>query len=171
MSAAGRALHALLPGTFDPFTLGHQELVRRARQLFARVTVGVAEHPEKRWLFDARERVELVRESLADLGGVEVQLVRGLLVDACRELGVDLLVRGVRTGTDFDYESQMARTNRALSPRLDTVLLVPDPSTAHLSSTLVRQIASMGGELSAFVPPCVERALRRRFHSGGESHP
>jgi pantetheine-phosphate adenylyltransferase len=162
MSGAG-ARHALFPGTFDPFTNGHLELVRRARRLFGRVTVGIGVHPEKRHLFEVAERAALVREATRELEGVEVRALDGLLVAACAELGCDVVVRGVRSATDFDYEVQMARTNRALSPALDTVLLVPDPSSAHLSSTLVRQIASMGGDVSAFVPACVERALRRRF--------
>lgn len=163
MSAGARALHALFPGTFDPFTRGHLALVERARALFGRLTVGVAEHAEKRPLFGAPERCELVREAIAGIPDVEVRRIEGLLVQACELLGADVIVRGVRSGTDFDYELLMARTNRALLPRIDTVLLVPDPGSADISSTLVRQVAAMGGELSAFVPPCVERALRRRF--------
>lgn len=162
MVGAG-ARHALIPGTFDPFTNGHLELVRRACRLFGRVTVGIAVHPDKKHLFEVSERSALVREATRDLAGVEVHRLDGLLVAACAELGCDVVVRGVRSATDFDYEVQMARTNRALAPDLDTLLLVPDPASAHLSSTLVRQIASMGGDVSAFVPACVERALRLRF--------
>lgn len=169
MSALHGAAHALFPGTFDPFTVGHLDLVRRSAALFGRVTVGIAAHPEKRHLFDVEERVLLAREATEDLPGVEVCALDGLLVDACAALGADVIVRGVRSGTDFDYEVQMARTNRAMLPRIDTVLLVPDPGVAHVSSTLVRQIASMGGDASLFVPPCVERALLRRFAPGSAS--
>jgi pantetheine-phosphate adenylyltransferase len=163
MSALSGARHALFPGTFDPFTTGHLDLVRRAAALFGRVTVGIAAHPEKQHLFGVEERASLAREATAGIAGVSVCALEGLLVAACEAIGADVIVRGVRSGTDFDYEVQMARTNRALLPRIDTVLLVPDPNVAHVSSTLVRQIASMGGDVSHFVPPCVDRALRRRF--------
>lgn len=163
MSARGRASHALFPGTFDPFTVGHLDLVRRALALFGRVTVGIAAHPDKHHLFSDAERADLARAATADLRGVEVRAIEGLLVSACDAIGADVIVRGARSGSDFDYEVQMARTNRAMLPRIETVLLVPDPSCAHVSSTLVRQIAAMGGDVSLFVPDCVERALRRRF--------
>lgn len=164
MSAArDRARRALFPGTFDPFTLGHLDLVERALGLFGEVTVAVAAHPDKRHLFDAGERVELASEATAGLEGVDVRAIDGLVVDAATRLGCDAIVRGVRSGTDFDYEVQMARTNRAMAPALDTVLLAPSPATGHISSTLVRQIASLRGDVSAFVPACVARALERRF--------
>ena len=158
---------ALFPGTFDPFTLGHLDLVARARALFGRVTVGVAQNPEKQALFVAEERAELVRGAVAQIEGVEVVLVAGLIVQACQDLSADVIVRGARSGTDFDYEAQMARTNRGLLPRIDTVLLVPAPEHAHVSSTLVRQIAGLGGDASSLVPANVARALRRRFPSSG----
>lgn len=163
MSGAAGARHALFPGTFDPFTLGHQDLVQRALRLFGRVTVGIALHPEKHHLFDRDERIALARGATRALEGVEVRAIDGLLVDACAALHCDVVVRGVRSGTDFDYEVQMARTNRQLLPTIDTVLLVPDPAIAHVSSTLVRQIASMRGDVSSFVPDGVARALRARF--------
>ena len=157
------ARHALFPGTFDPPTLGHVDLVVRARALFPRVTVAVAHNPEKRTMFVPEERVAMLREALAGTEGVEVTLSRGLVVDACRELGADVIVRGVRGGADFDYEVAMARTNRAMLPEVETVLLAPAPEHAHLSSTLVRQIASLGGDASPFVPPTVAARLARRF--------
>ena len=158
-----RADHVLFPGTFDPFTLGHLDLVERARVLFGRVTVGIAAHPEKRHLFELEERVRLARESLEGRVGVEVERIDGLVVRAARELGCQVVVRGVRGALDLDYESQMIRTNRQLEPEVDTVLLVPSPQTAHISSTLVRQIASMGGDVASFVPSVVLAALQRRF--------
>jgi pantetheine-phosphate adenylyltransferase len=155
--------HALYPGTFDPPTVGHLDLVERALALFGRVTVAVAYNPEKKTLFGVEERVELFRAATRSLAGVEVAAIRGLIVDACEELGADVIVRGVRSGTDFDYEVEMARTNRQLLPRIDTVLLAPSPEHAHVSSTLVRQIASLGGDARRFVPPVVLVALRARF--------
>ena len=157
------AAHALLPGTFDPFTLGHLDLARRAAALFGRVTLGVATHPEKRHLFPTEERVALARASLADVAGAEVLAIEGLVVDAARRLGATVIVRGVRGGTDLDYETPMARTNRVLAPEVDTVLLLPSPEVAHVSSTLVRQIASMGGDVAALVPEPVRAALAERF--------
>lgn len=156
--------HALFAGTFDPPTLGHVDVVRRAALLFERVTVGLADHPEKHPLFSIEERLELWRELARPLRVVVVARVTGLVVDAARELGTNVLVRGVRSGSDFDYEVEMARTNRVLRPDLDTVLLVPDSAYAHITSTLVRQIARFGGDTSALVPPEVDRALAKRFN-------
>ncbi len=163
-----RMAHALIPGTFDPPTLGHVDLVQRARRLFERVTVGVAEHPTKAALFSRDERVALLNACFAaddggDLGTVVVTHLPGLVVDGCEALGVDAIVRGVRSGTDYDYEAQMAATNRALLPRIDTLLLATTPSLAHITSTLVRQIAGMHGDASTLVPPPVAAALRERF--------
>lgn len=151
--------HALFPGSFDPFTLGHLDLVRRARALFGRVTVGVAHNSEKRGLFTAEERVALAREALQDLDHVDVTLIEGLSVHAAERLGAGVIVRGVRSGTDFDFEVQMALTNRAMLPRVDTVFFVPAPEFAHVSSTLVRDIARLGGDPAPFVPVNVARAL------------
>ena len=163
MPDASRASHALFPGTFDPVTLGHVDLVARAARLFGRVTVAVATHPTKEGFFNVEQRVQLLEESTADISGVSVVAISGLVVQACAEWNCDVSVRGVRSGTDFDYEIQMARTNRDLSDGVETVLLAPGPARAHISSTLVRQVASMGGDVSAFVPACVDRALEARF--------
>jgi pantetheine-phosphate adenylyltransferase len=164
---AQRAHHALFPGSFDPVTLGHVDLVARGLLIVERVTVAVAVNPDKPGLFTAEERVDLLRKSLALLPAgtrerVTVELVPGLVVDACRDFHCDLILRGVRSGSDFDYESAMARTNRAMRPEVETLLLVPAPELAHLSSTLVRQIALCGGDASAFVPAPVAQALRQR---------
>lgn len=157
-----RAHHALFPGSFDPATLGHVDLVDRALALFGRVTVAVAHNAEKRGLFTPEERAELLRRSLSGRAGVTVVLAPGLVVDAARAHGCDVIVRGVRSGTDFDFEVAMARTNRALAPAFDTVLLAPAPAFAHVSSTFVRQIATMGGDPTPFVPAPVAEALRAR---------
>ncbi|MFN0242068.1 MAG: pantetheine-phosphate adenylyltransferase [Planctomycetota bacterium] len=155
--------HALFPGSFDPFTLGHLDLVARASRLFDRVTIAIAQNADKQGLFNAVERAELARAAAADLRGVDVATLDGLVVDACAHLACDVIVRGVRSGSELDYELSMARTNRTLMPRIDTVLLAPSLSTAHISSTLVRQIAALGGDVSAFVPQNVADALHRKF--------
>jgi pantetheine-phosphate adenylyltransferase len=162
------AAHVLLPGTFDPPTLGHLDLVERAARLFARVTLGVAENSTKNALFEAEERVALLEQCSAGLENVSVVRVQGLVVDACRALGADAILRGLRSGSDFDYEAQMARTNRAISERaaaagIDTLFLASSPRVAHVSSTLVRQIATLGGDCTTLVPAPVAAALARRF--------
>ena len=159
MSGSAPVTHALFPGTFDPFTLGHHDLVRRARALFGRVTVAVAVNPDKQHMFTTDERLELVREACASLDHIEVVAAQGLVVDAAREHGCGVIVRGVRGAVDFDYEVPMARMNRDLASEVETILLIPARDTAHVSSTLVRQIAALGGAVDRFVPPNVATAL------------
>jgi pantetheine-phosphate adenylyltransferase len=153
---------ALFPGTFDPPTLGHLDLVRRGCELFDELVVGVADHHAKRATLDVDERLELLERITADLDRVTVTRIEGLVVDAADRLDCSVVLRGVRSGTDFDYEVTMARTNRDLSPTLDTVLLVPDAPFAHVTSTFVRQIAALGGSVRAFVPEPVAELLERR---------
>lgn len=162
MTERARGHHVLFPGSFDPVTLGHLDLVRRAQALFGRVSVAVAHNPEKTGLFTTEERVNLFRGAVAGIPNVDVLAIEGLVVEAARSLGCDVIVRGVRSGTDFDYEISMARTNRALLPGVDTVLLAPPPEYAHISASLVRQIARLGGDVSSFVPPNVLHALEER---------
>jgi len=161
-----RPSHALFPGTFDPITIGHLDLLRRALGLFDRVTVAVAEHPTKRSLLPADERLALVRRSIAHLERADALALQGLVVEGCRRIGARAIVRGVRTAADLEDERALALTNRVLLPEVETVLLLPAPEVAHVSSTLVRQIACMGGEVGAFVPPPVAEALRGRSFSG-----
>ncbi|QDU66605.1 pantetheine-phosphate adenylyltransferase [Engelhardtia mirabilis] len=160
--ATDRPSHALFPGTFDPPTFGHLDLIRRGLALFDRVTVAVAAHPSKHASLTAEERIALLEAITADLEGVVVTRIEGLVVDAAEQLGCSQILRGVRSGTDFDYEVTMARTNRELLPRIDTVLLVPDAPYAHITSTLVRQIAGLGGSVRAFVPAAVAEVLEAR---------
>jgi pantetheine-phosphate adenylyltransferase len=157
---ASSARHALFPGTFDPVTLGHLDVVRRAASLFERVTVAVAPHPTKRELLPLEARLALLREVTADMPGVGIACVDGLTVDGCRKLGASVVVRGLRNASDFEYEAQMARSNRAMAPEVETVFLASAPEHGHISSTLVRQVAEMGGPLEPFVPAPVARALR-----------
>lgn len=155
--------HVLFPGTFDPPTLGHLDLIRRASALFGRVTVALAEHPTKSSLFTTEERVALLRECIEGVEGVAVVRLEGLVIEACEALGCDAIVRGVRSGTDFDYEARMAWTNRSMLERIDTVLLPASPAVAHITSTLVRQIALMRGDTSKLVPGPVALLLRERY--------
>ena len=154
--------HALFPGTFDPVTLGHLDLVQRAAAMFARVTVAVAGNPGKRELLTQEQRLELLRETTADLPGVTIIELSGLVVDGCRRLGAGTILRGARTAADFQFEAQMARSNRAMAPELDTVVLASSPEHVHISSTLVRQVAQLSGDLTPFVPPAVARLLAAR---------
>ena len=149
------------PGTFDPVTLGHLDLVERALRLFPRVVLGIAHNPDKRTLFPIEERLDLARRATRNMKGVQVEAVEGLAVDAARRFSAGIILRGVRDGSDFDFEVAMARTNAELAPGTETILLAPAPRFAHVSSTLVRQIATAGGDASRFVPPVVAEALQR----------
>ena len=155
-------VHAIFPGTFDPPTLGHLDVIRRAALLFGRLTIVLADHPSKEPLFTVEERVELLGRCAEGIAGVDVRTWSGLVVDACAEFGGTVIVRGVRNDADFTYEAQMAGTNRALRPDLDTVLLATASAHGHITSTLVRQIARLGGDVSSLVPAPVEAALRNR---------
>ncbi|MEZ5978940.1 MAG: pantetheine-phosphate adenylyltransferase [Planctomycetota bacterium] len=151
---------ALFPGTFDPVTLGHLDVLERARARFDEVIVAVAVHPTKKALFGREERVELIR---AAAPGVRVVTADGLVVDTCREHGCGTIVRGVRRGGEFDYEVGLALGNRHLDSGIDTVLFIPDPTLAHVTSSLVREIAGLGGETKGMVPEPVLEALARKF--------
>jgi pantetheine-phosphate adenylyltransferase len=153
---------ALCPGSFDPLTLGHVDIVRRGLAFADRVVVAVAFSPThvKQGLLTVEERVELIRESFAGEPRVQADSFQGLLVDYARRSGAGLVIRGVRTVADFEYEAQMAVMNRELSAgALETVFLAPDPAHAFVSATLVRQIATLGGDVSHFVPAPVLRRL------------
>ncbi|MFT5286423.1 MAG: pantetheine-phosphate adenylyltransferase [Planctomycetota bacterium] len=155
--------HALFPGTFDPPTLGHLDVVLRALELFEQVTIGLADHASKTPLFSVDERLALLTELAEPYPAVSVARIDGLVVDAARNLGASVLVRGVRNSRDFDYEVEMAQTNRVLTNEVTTVFVLPEPAHANISSTLVRQIAQLGGDTSQLVPACVNAALRTRF--------
>ena len=155
---------ALCPGSFDPVTLGHEDIVRRALVFADRVVVSVAHSPQspKAGMFTVDERVELIREAFAGEPRVEAAAFQGLLVDFARERGARIVVRGVRTVADFEYENQMAVMNRRLYGELETVFLAPDPAHSFVSSTLVRQIATLGGDVSPFVSPAVLRRIQAK---------
>jgi pantetheine-phosphate adenylyltransferase len=169
MHAGGRVDRAIFPGTFDPVTLGHLDIVRRALTIFDHIVIGVAEQREKRVLFSTDERVEMIREATADLVGVEVQSFEGMLVEFARSVGVRAVIRGLRVISDFEYEFQMALMNRRLDEGIDTVFLMPSERHIYLNSTVVREIARLGGPVEAFVPPLVAKRLRARFAGGPTS--
>ncbi len=169
MSSTRDRSHALFPGTFDPVTLGHLDVLKRASRIFERITVAVAVHESKRQLLEVDERLELLRRSIVGLSGVTIARFDGLVVHGCEAFGASVILRGLRTGGDFDYEMRMAHTNRSLAPEIDTVLLACSPGFAHISSTLVRQVARMGGDLEGFVPPPVAELLRQRFGPSEET--
>ena len=157
------SLRVLYPGTFDPISNGHQVLVRRAARLFDGVLVAVAADTFKAPLFPLEERVNLARRVLADLPGVRVEGFHGLTIDCARRLGIPLILRGLRAVSDFEFEFQLASMNRRLSPDLESVFLTPDEAYSFVSSSLVREVARLGGDVSPFVHPLVAEALRRRF--------
>ncbi|MBN2885976.1 MAG: pantetheine-phosphate adenylyltransferase [Chromatiaceae bacterium] len=151
------------PGTFDPITNGHIDLVLRAARLFDRVVVAVATDTGKQPLFSIEERVALVREATGHLPNVESIAFQGLLVNFVRELGVNVIIRGLRAVSDFEYEFQLASMNRHMAPDIETIFLTPAEQYAFISSSLVREIARLHGDISTFVPAEVQAALRERF--------
>jgi pantetheine-phosphate adenylyltransferase len=159
-------LGAMYPGTFDPITRGHEDLVRRCARLFERVVVAVAASPKKTPLFALEERVELASEVLKDVPEVSVCGYKGLTVDFAREHRLGVIIRGLRAASDFEYEFQLATMNRRLTAEVETVLLTPTEHFTFVSASLVREIAEYGGDVSAFVHPHVERRLRAKFAEG-----
>ncbi|HEX7088206.1 MAG TPA: pantetheine-phosphate adenylyltransferase [Vicinamibacterales bacterium] len=158
MTTAGRV--AICPGSFDPLTLGHVDLVRRAAALFERIVIGVLVNEQKQPLLPAHDRVALARAVFVDEPRIEVETFGGLLVDFARQRGARVIVRGLRSAADFDYESPMALMNRRLHGELETVFLVPSPDVHAISSRLVKEIWRLGGDVSGLVPPPVEAHLR-----------
>lgn len=152
--------HALYPGTFDPPTLGHVSIIRRAAKLFNKLTIGVANLSEKNPMLNLEQRIGLMKEIFKDHPNVDVKPFSGLLVDFARSENARIIVRGMRNITDFDYEYRMDVTNRHCLPDLETIFLLSDPETGYISSTLVKQIAKAGGDISDFVPEQVIAVLK-----------
>lgn len=154
---------AIYPGTFDPVTHGHSDIVQRAARLFDRVIVAVAANPGKAPTFTLDERIRLARLALADVPGVEVLGFDRLLVDFARSQGAAVILRGLRAVSDFEYEFQLSGMNRRLAPDIETVYLMPSEQYSYISSSLVREIAALGGDISTFVHPQVQTALRDKM--------
>jgi len=157
------ATGALYPGTFDPFTNGHEELVRRASSLFGRVIIAVAASPKKAPLFLLDQRIELIKTVVGDLPDIEVVGYEGLTVDVAHQHNASVIIRGLRAVSDFEYEFQLATMNRHLAADVETVFLTPTEEFMFVSSTLVREIAALGGDVSGFVDKSVARALSKQF--------
>jgi pantetheine-phosphate adenylyltransferase len=158
-------LTAVFPGTFDPITLGHEDMVRRAARMFERVIVAVAAGHHKKALFSVQERLEMAGAALADVPSVDVLEFHGLLRDFVLANAAQVMVRGLRCVTDFDYEIQLAGMNRNLMPDVETVFLTPSDKYQYVSSTLVREIATLGGDVDRFVSPVVHQHLLGKVRS------
>ncbi|MCK5876703.1 MAG: pantetheine-phosphate adenylyltransferase [Candidatus Marithrix sp.] len=153
-------MKAIYPGTFDPITNGHIDIVKRAAFLFEHVTVAIAANPSKAPTFSLEKRVELANSVLADIDNITVYSFNGLLADFAKQCGVQVIVRGLRAVSDFEYEFQMAGMNRTLIPNIETIFLTPATKYTFISSSLVREIASLGGNINEFVHPQVYAALQ-----------
>lgn len=154
---------AVYPGSFDPVTMGHLDIVHRTSQIFDKVIIGVLNNRAKSPLFSVEERVNMLKEVTADLPNVEVQSFAGLLIDFVRKNEAQIIVRGLRAITDFEYELQMAQTNRVMAPEVDTLFLTTNLRYSYLSSSIVKEIAAGGGDISAFVHPYVAERMRMKL--------
>lgn len=154
---------AVFPGTFDPFTNGHLDLVMRSLSLFDQVIIAIAPNLEKRPLFTPKERLEMAQETIQSLPRVTVEVFEGLLVDFARARGAQAIIRGLRAVSDFEYELQIALMNRKLDGHIETIFLMPSEEYTYLTSTIVKAVASYHGAIDAFVPPGVARRLKERF--------
>lgn len=153
---------AIYPGTFDPITLGHLDVMRRAASVVDRLVVAVAESPRKKLWFDLNERMSMVRDAVSQIANIEVVSFDGLLVEFARQQGIGVLVRGLRAFSDFEYEFQMALSNRKLAPDVETIFLMTSDTYSYISSSVVREVAELGGDTTSLVPPGVQTALRNR---------
>ena len=154
---------AVYPGTFDPVTFGHLDVMKRATQIFDKVIVGVADNPQKKPLFTSQERVRMLKETAKGIRGLEIEVFNGLVIDFARQKKVNVLIRGLRMFSDFEYEFQMALTNRRLDGNIETVFLMPSEGYSFLSSTLLKEAASLGADISSFVPDVVSEKLKAKL--------
>jgi len=158
---------AVYPGTFDPITNGHTDLVTRAAQVFPKVVIAIAESPHKQPLFSLEERISLAENEMAGLGNVEVVGFSNLLVEFVQQIGGSVIIRGLRAVSDFEYEFQLASMNRHIAPDVETMFLTPDEEYSFISSSLVKEVARLSGDVSEFVCEEVQMAMRRRFAEQG----
>lgn len=153
---------ALYPGTFDPITNGHVDIIARASRLFDTLIVAVAEGVHKSTTFSLEARKRMVEESTVGMKNVEVTVLPGLLAEQCKRMGIDVVIRGLRAVSDFEYEMMMALMNRKLYPKFETIFLMPSERYIYLHSSTVKEVFALGGDVSDLVPPAVDKALRRR---------
>ena len=153
---------AIYPGSFDPVTLGHYDIIERSSQIFDRLIVGVLNNSAKSPLFSVEERVKMLEEVTKELPNVEIKSFDGLLIDFARENQAQVIVRGLRAVTDFEYELQMAQMNRVIAPEIDTLFLTTNLKYAYLSSSIAKEVAMYGGDISAFLDPAVEREVQKK---------
>ena len=156
---------AIYPGSFDPVTYGHIDLIKRAQEIFSEVIVAVAHNPQKKPLFSVKERAGMLKKATAGIEGVTVDDFDSLVIDYAARQKVHVLIRGLRMISDFEYEFQMALTNRKLNPHIETIFLMPHESYSYLSSKLLKEAASFGADLSNFVPDFIEKALKKKLDS------
>jgi len=160
-------IKAIYPGTFDPLTRGHEDLVRRASRLFDNLVLGIADSSAKRTFFTLQERIDIAREVLADVKNLSIVGFKGLLTDFVRQQDARVVLRGLRAVSDFEYEFQLAGMNRALNPEFETMFLTPSEQHMFISATLVREIATLGGDVTKFVDPVVRAKLAAKVKSLG----
>ena len=153
----------ICPGSFDPVTLGHLDIIKRASKMFGKVYIAVLVNSSKTPSFSIEERIELLSDTVKGLDNVEIVSFEGLLAEYCRQHGVDAIVKGLRAVSDFDYEFQMAIANKKINPGLETIFLTADSDSMYLSSSMVREIGSMGGDISNFVPECVHDRIVKKL--------
>jgi pantetheine-phosphate adenylyltransferase len=158
---------AIYPGTFDPITNGHIDIVRRASRIFDRIIILIASNVQKTPLFSVQERIELAKQSVAGNGNIAVESFDGLLAEFARQRGVDAIIRGLRAIKDFEFEFQMALMNKSLYPEVETVFFMPSEKFTYVNSSIVREVARLDGDVSLFVPPVVAEALARKFKTQG----
>ncbi|MEE4217864.1 MAG: pantetheine-phosphate adenylyltransferase [Xanthomonadales bacterium] len=158
---------AVYPGTFDPITNGHTDLVSRAARVFPKVIIAIAESPHKEPLFSLRERIAMAEADMSHLDNIEVVGFSNLLVEFVQQIGASIIVRGLRAVSDFEYEFQLASMNRHLAPKVETLFLTPDEEYGFISSTLVKEVARLNGDVSTFVSSQVQQAMEQRFKERG----